>query len=118
MGNDGGVEKGRRLQSIFAGKLGSDEEAALARKRAVGEDMSLNLEKLLHEQGGDVKMPGIKFAENGLQLPVNLLVREGQRPADDGGDALRTGGDEGADDDARALRTKMMLCRWMGMALM
>jgi hypothetical protein len=39
-----------------------------------------------------------------LQLPHGLLLGQRQGAADDGGDALGAGGNEGADDDPRALR--------------
>ena len=37
------------------------------------------------------------------QLGDDFLLRQGKRTADDGGDAMDVGGNEGAEDDARAL---------------
>ena len=48
-----------------------------------------------------MEVTGIELVSYGCELPEDLLLRESQRPTDDGGEAEVIRRDEGADDDAR-----------------
>ena len=59
--------------------------------------------KCASRQRLDVEVPRVELPAHGLELARDLLLGQGERAAEDVGDALGVAGNERADDDARAV---------------
>ena len=109
VGYDGRIEQGRRFQRVLPREESPDEEFPLAGDRTLRKELREHSLEISQEPRLDVQVPGVEFPQHGLQVPDRILLAQGEGAAYDGRDSLRVAGDEGPDDDARALGQEQRL---------
>ena len=70
-----GLNKAADSKRILAGKQGPDEQLALARKRALGDDVWLDFLVVVEQQDFDVEVAGVESGPQRLEFGGDLLFR-------------------------------------------
>ena len=99
----GRIEQGHRFQGVLAGEQPTDDQLAGAGEGPVGEHLGRDPLEMGKQDRFQVEVAALEVTADDLRERLGLRLGQGQSPADDGGDPLGIGGNEGPENDPAAL---------------